>query len=280
MTPEPPSAPAPATPGAPEARAPTKLAIRVAALVKDYAAPVAALGGLVGAIVYALMWVVLLSVYRPLGVTPSEVGLDYASVLVATAVVMIAATALAGVLEGLVYVSSRLKLPVRVGFAVVAAVALTALAAVAHALNAPAWIVVGLITVVLLVTGEWLSEITRDLGQRNAFAFALLFGGGLIIILLLFRAIEDTPKLKRGERPNRLYIAPVPWDARIAQITQASGAAADIAQDLPKGVLLLGAADGTTALYDSTANAPRAILVPSSDVTIEVRPQAENVSSC
>lgn len=248
--------------------------------LRDSAGAIGAVLGLLGALAYVLLAVLCTVVYGPLGVTPADVGLGYGELLLRAGVglagVVAFGLALCAAVAGLMHVlgpwPSGRAADVGLAVAVVAAAVAAWLADVS-----PAAVLVGVYVVAFAallsrrvgtgaVTRVWLILVTTSM-----MVAPILFAGGLIV-----NAFEDRGQLQRGERPDDFFLdLQPPWEAEVVRVSWAESPGPR-RPALPRCVLYLGKAEGTTILYDWGRGRPRTLRLPTSSLLIEVLPEARS----
>jgi hypothetical protein len=261
--------------------------------VRESAGAAAALAGLIGAVVYALLTFVCSLIYTPLGVDPSEVGLSYSALLIRTAVGV-------GGIAVLGMVAAAVALPLawsvwalgldrnsgprrppglgkgRVAFVVaVFAVAGPALLCIplGHAELTGGWVALFAVAMLMvpLSYGDFLGRRTRAL---VVITFVLVPGASLPVGLLVGGAHADAEDLTEGRRPQPVLGVPPPWGARVVRVRWAERPGPDLS--LPRCLLFLGEANGTSVFYDARQGHESALRLPTSALLVEVLPNTRS----
>jgi hypothetical protein len=219
-----------------------------AALRPDSLAAVLALGGL---IVYTLLYVAALRFYRPLGVSPTDVGLDYGTLLAQCAFTVVAPLTAAALVILVVAVFAN-----RVG-RLHHSEPRGAHGADRRALW-PAWAsprAKRFLAVVLLVY------------------LILYFGVGLAFV-----AEDESDQIRLGRPPatTLLGIASLPWSGEIVTVDWTQGVPIGVSElDAPlrdgSCMVYLGGSNGSIVLYDPLAD--RAMHVGTSAARVAVQPE-------
>jgi hypothetical protein len=269
---------------------------------KDYSAAAGLLGGAVGALLYALLTLRSSTVYSPLGVSPSEVGLDYGTLLVRAAIGFIAlfGVAIVGLISALVvlsFVEDVATATGRVRALLLWSVSLALVVAIgAWSFRTEAgftWVEAIVVSAWLLLMAGFVKEYVSDdtsspaegataPDQPSSSRWPLAVGAATLLLMFV-AAVRisdagqaDAERLQSGERPrNLLGDIPPPWDAEVVRISWSRSRPPDPI-GLPRCLLYLGQNDGVSVFYDPSPGHERSLRVPTSSLLIEVLPRTES----
>jgi len=242
-----------------------------------------------------LLTVLCNQVYEPLGVNPASVGLGYGELLIRAAVawVGIVGLLLGGVAMGALttwLVASKSK-PRAVSLLIIATLLLI-LAGIL--LIDQRWAVAGLTTGAGVLIGGWVVVIpTRrakgsglavvgEARRRSATEPTLIFLVLALVLLitgtfLVVAAAEDRSRLQQGLRPVPIAgDTPPPWNAEVVRASWVNSPGPTHPR-MPRCLLYLGQANGTSVLYDARPAHHRTLRSPNSSVAIEVLPDRDSV---
>jgi len=229
--------------------------------------------GALGALLYVVLSYLVARVYAPLGLTPTEVGLDQATLLLRSATAFAGVVGLYGSLVLLAYVVGELGF--RGQFS--AAALLIIASCVGGAALFRDWHI-GL-GVLLVVGGFGLTMFSaaqanhRTVGWIAVAAITLYGCSGV----LRDAANSDRGRILGGTRPeNVVYGLRPPWSAEVVRVAWAEAPSPRKPQ-LPPCLLYLGEASGTSVLFDARSGHRRALRLPTSKLLIEVLPTTHSM---
>ena len=205
--------------------------------LKDALPLITALTAVASVVGYALLAYLCSWLYKPIGVTPAEVGLDQGTLFVRTG------AALVGLAIPILAVSVALLIPV-LGLVVISFGG-RGKPAVRHVVLGVPAIVAGVVFVAaasILVNGARHDKDRLILGQSSVASF---------------------------------YGQPAPWKAEVVHASWADSPHKGQIR-LPRCLLHLGQKDGNTVLYDARPKTKRALRIPTSKLVIEVLPDADS----
>ena len=249
------------------------------AWIKDYSGALSLVFGASGALAYVALSVACTAVYAPLGISPSDVGLDYGALL-ARAGTLVAAFAVLGAM-GVAFVLMVMWL---VNGSVVLAVAAFIAMPVLWAAICGDWPPpLGAVLLPWFVAAlyVWTRGGRRDprgiLRPRKTALWAGVSALALFLVVLFASAAEeDARRLKVGRKPVTSVLGvSVPWKAEIVHISWAQEPTQNPPQ-LPTCLVYLGQADGMSVFYDPSRHHQRSLRLPTRLVLIEVLPNTHS----
>jgi hypothetical protein len=214
-----------------------RLSAELLSRLLEFATPIAAVVGVLGAVAYVVLSVACVWVYAPMGVSPGEVGLDYSALLGRTGT-LLAAYALVGLFGFIVH------------------------------------LLVGMVHFRFRATVWQLAVISWRDGRRQ---MTSLIGGAMIAVCvgLVAGAVNDASRMKTGMTTISYFGVTPPWRAVVAHVSWARKPA-EGAPSLPSCLLYLGQSEGTSVFYDAVAPHGRSLRLPTSMLLLEIFPQAHS----
>lgn len=250
--------------------------------LKDYSATLAAVVGVVGATVYAAVNVACTAVYAPLGVSPSDVGLDYGGLLAQTGTLLALTVLVAIVMVAPLGVMLwMLRIPARSGHPLLLRLLVWLpvlgggqfVASVVGGFNG--WLVRA---AVLALLGLAVVESTAGL-KRGLMALFAVIVAIVMVSEFTIGALADAPMLVAGSRTRAFFPGiPLLWTAVVVHVSWARKPASG-SPELPACALYLGQSNGVSVFYDGTPGSERTLRLPTSMVLVEVFPQSESALS-
>jgi hypothetical protein len=256
-----------ATPPPPKTTKPTKAVWSMHALLEEVPLLGAVAGG-VALVTYVLLSFVCSWYYAKLGVTPDEVGLDQATLLVRTAVGMAGVVPFAAAFAAFCMAVGRLVRWLwaelsRLAAAVVAAIAMFFFLVIfSQPLD---W---------LLVAGTVAAAVARVANPRRLIGLAGIIAIAVTAYFIVDQAHGDAHLMASGQRPVDVLSERPPWDAAVVRVHWADPVARH-QPALPTCLLFLGESHGTSVFFDPDRE--RSLRLPTSMVAIEILPAALTV---
>jgi hypothetical protein len=229
--------------------------------LRENAAALGIIGAAGGGLLYVLVSVLANWVYEPAGVTAAEVGLGYGPLLLGTAqalvFVLAAAVVVIGLLAALIWMSRELG--AWWWLAIPAAFGVSFLATTTVIYIAGGWLTAGLILTVGIVYGHFASTRWLKVGAGVVALIALAATAGFL------RDAANSARIDLREgvaNPPGLWTQP--WSSRVVTVRDADSL--KNVPGLPKCVLYLGEANGTSVFYAASPRNPHTVRLPTSTI--------------
>lgn len=228
-------------------------------------------------------------VYAPLEVSPDEVGLGYGDLLAraGTLYIAVAAYGVLVVLPGIA-LGWALGMPDGRRWRMTVAAIVIAISFAALLATLPAFAVVTL-PVGWLLTAFIIAVLLRarvprpDHPERSLGVFSFVSGGVSVLVLAVVLTGMDaaftSERLREGRPSKAMLDIPTPWTARVVRVHFTAEGGVPSSLQVPRCLLYLGRADGTSVFYDARPDHRRVLRLPTAALAVEVLPNARSALS-
>jgi hypothetical protein len=273
----------------------------------EYAGLIGVAGAALGGLIYVALTLSAYHAYSRLGVSPEEVGLNYAAALLRAGIAAVSLVGffLACFLGALVFVwpsiapsPAKKRARVRRGVALVLLILVASI--LGAATQAGGLFVAGAVVAAVaigLAMAFWSNKQFDGFqsGERTTFSMtpgpeelftrsnalvAACLLVGLSIGALGLQAHVDSIRMYEGRVPSKPFFGvPPPWDAHVVRVHWVRPPPASLQRIEPQQCLLyLGQANATSVFFDPRERHQRTLKAPTSSVLVEVLPNSNSCS--